>query len=457
MIVQGWLEVLGPTTAAALGAMLGISGGKIAAALLALESAGVVLRGKFSGQETETEWCERGLLARIHRLTLGRMRREIEPVSAAECMSFLCAWQHLRADMRLRGRDGVLEVIRQLQGLELPAPAWEQHVLPARVRDYDPADLENLCLAGVVAWGRLRSDVPLSDDGNKAKQTKRRRRRSGPTRSAPMAFLLRADREYFFTEEPPLLEEISTLTPAAREVARFLKRQGASFLDDISAGTGLLKVKVEEALWELVARGIATGDGIAGLRVLLTPENKRLGRRARLRVVSGGKARERLMPVGRWSLWRTGSGGENQGQDKTCEHQARQLLRRYGIVFRELLSRESCAPSWRLLLPIYRRLEARGEIRGGRFVGGFLGEQFALPEAVERLRAERRAADLREPVLIASVDPLNLVGILTPGAKLSSHSNQMIALESGCVAEIGPLGALRSRLQQRALSVEKRR
>jgi ATP-dependent Lhr-like helicase len=250
------------------------------------------------------------------------------------------------------------------------------------------------------------------------------------------------------------LEELSVLTPMAREVAQFLQRHGASFLGDIAAGTGLLKIKVEEALWELVARGIATGDGVAGLRVLLTPERKRQGKRARLRVISGGQARERVMPVGRWSLWRAGSRMEDIGQEKILEHQARQLLRRYGIVMRELLARESAAPSWRLLLQVYRRLEARGEIRGGRFVNGFVGEQFALPEAIDRLRARRRAGPSTGSVVLAASDPLNLVGIVTAGAKVSPYSNQVLAFEDGLVTEIGALGAVRSRLQQRSFAAE---
>jgi len=454
--IQGWLDVSGPTTATELSEMLGLPMRRIDAALLALEAAGAIMRGNFTGKTGEVEWCERGLLARIHRLTLGRMRKEIEPVSAAQFMSFLLAWQHATPETQLRGRDGVLEAIHQLQGLELPAPAWEQHVLPARVRDYDPADLENLCLAGVVAWGRLRSEIPVIDDEGEGTQNKPRRHLRGPTRSAPIAFLLREERELFFSGALTPLEELSVLTPVAREVAQFLQRHGASFLGDIAAGTGLLKVKAEEALWELVARGVATGDGVAGLRVLLTPEVKRQGKRARLRVISGGQARQRLMPVGRWSLWRAGARTEDIGHEKICEHQARQLLRRYGIVTRELLARESSMPSWRALLQVYRRLEARGEIRGGRFVSGFVGEQFALPEAVERLRAQRRARQSSEPVVLAASDPLNLAGIISAGAKVSPYSNQVVAIENGVVTEVGALGAVRSRLQRRGLAREGR-
>ncbi|HEX9144750.1 MAG TPA: hypothetical protein VGA09_10795, partial [Candidatus Binatia bacterium] len=194
-----------------------------------------------------------------------------------------------------------------------------------------------------------------------------------------------------------------------------------------------------------VARGIATGDGVAGLRVLLTPEKKRRKRR-RLRLIDGGQTRERLMPVGRWSLWQSEIPANAVSQEQIAEQRARQLLRRYGVVFRELLLRENCDPPWRVLQQIYRRLEARGEIRGGRFVTGFVGEQFGLPEAVDRLRAERRVQVVQEPIIVAAADPLNLVGILSAGARLSPYAHQAIAYDNGLAAEVGPLGSLRSKL-----------
>jgi ATP-dependent Lhr-like helicase len=447
-IVQGWIEVLGPTTIRQLSRRLGIGAAKIEAALLALESNGIVLRGDFTASgQAEVEWCDRVLLARIHRLTLGRMRKEIEPVSPPDFIKFLFTWQHVSEQTQLRGRDGVLAVIQQLQGLELPAPAWEQYVLPARVKDYDPSDLEDLCLAGIVTWGRLRmnDDLPEANTDSKLKQ---RRRRLVPTRTAPIAFLLRDELEFFLEGSVPAWEDAAGLSHMAREVGRYLAQRGASFLADIARGTGLLKVKTEEALWQLVAHGFATGDGIAGLRVLLTPETKRAGRRRGLRVISGGRAAERMMPVGRWSLWRERTHMIPVETEKIVEHRARQLLCRYGVVFRDLLARESCAPSWRSLLAAYRRLEARGEIRGGRFINGFVGEQFALPEAVDRLRAQRRSKDSQGPVVVSSADPLNLVGILTPGSRLSPYSNQVIAYQDGMPVDVGLLGAVLSRLQQ---------
>jgi ATP-dependent Lhr-like helicase len=237
------------------------------------------------------------------------------------------------------------------------------------------------------------------------------------------------------------------LAPAAAAVFAHLDHHGASFLADIARATGQLPSQTEEALWELVARGLVTGDGIAGLRTLLLPEVKRRQPRHRLRALRGG-AGKRLMPVGRWAILRTAA-TTPASPEEANETFARQLLRRYGIVLRELLAREARAPAWRVLLGIYRRLEARGEIRGGRFVAGFVGEQFALPEAVDTLRAVRRTADDTEPVLVAAADPLNLVGILTPGARLSPFSNQVIAYRNGVPVEVGELGAVVSRLQRK--------
>jgi ATP-dependent Lhr-like helicase len=449
-IIQGWLEVSGPITASELASRLGIGINKIDAALIALENAGVVLRGEFTatGVGSEVEWCERVLLARIHRLTLGRMRREIEPVSAAEFMQFLLTWQHVIPETRLRGREGVLEIIRQLQGLELPAPAWEKHILPARIEPYEPADLEHLCLAGMVAWGRLRIETnetePLLRASNVAKKG---RRLLAPARNAPLAFLLREELDAFLEGSRLRFDQIETLSPMAVEVARYLERRGASFLTDIARGTALLKVKVEEALWQLVAHGIATGDGVAGLRILLTPDYKRLERRRSLRIISGGKSPERAIPVGRWSLWRDSSPEDRLSSEAVSERRARQLLERYGIVFRDLLARETNMSPWRTLLGIYRRLEARGEIRGGRFINGFVGEQFALPQAIEALRMTRRSETQQGPVIVSAADPLNLVGIITPGARLSPYSNQAIAYQNGVAIDVGLLGELLSRLQ----------
>ena len=444
-VVHGWLECLGPVTATRLAAGLGLPAGAVDAALLRLETDGIVLRGQFTATRAgvthshDVEWCERRLLARIHRTTISRLRREIEPVSVADFLRFLLRWQHVHPGTQLHGRDGILQVIGQLQGLELPAPAWERDILPTRINLYNPADLEQLCLAGAVAWCRLR----LPNAGTEEEDAPAAR--SAPTRAAPLAFVLREALPTLLEPLPADVDLSGVLTPAAREVFTYLAQHGASFLADIARATGRLPVQTEEALWELVARGMVTGDGIAGLRTLLMRDVERRLPRRRLRGIRGGAAR-RLMPVGRWALLRTAhAAGPHERTDELFAHQ---LLRRYGVVLREVVAREVRAPAWRVLLGIYRRMEARGEVRGGRFVAGLVGEQFALPEAVDTLRAVRRAAAADEVVTIAAADPLNLVGILTPGGRVSPFSSQVIAYHNGVPIEIGDRGAVLSRLQQ---------
>ena len=458
-VVQGWMEIAGPVTAAGLAARLGLPVEWVERGLAALEVSGVVLQGRFSpgtAPDAPVEWCERRLLSRIHRLTLGRLRREIHPVSATDFIRFLLRWQHVQPGSQLHGRDGIHQVIRQLQGMELPAPAWEQHVLAARMADYDPADLEHLCLAGIVTWGRLRRDTGAPEDDPDAarlwdaaplalRPANGKTRRTTPTRSAPLAFVIREDLPHFLDPEALDWRGLQGLSAAARDVAAYLETHGASFLADIAGGTGHLTVRTERALWELVTRGQVTGDGIAGLRMLLTPELKRKDSRRGSRKGSAGQA----MPVGRWSLWRNEDPG---AADAATETLARQFLQRYGVVFRELLARETRCPPWRLLLQAYRRMEARGEIRGGRFVGGFVGEQYALPDAVESMRSVRRLAPDTEPVMVSCTDPLNLVGILTPGARVPVQSRQTIAYLNGAPVEIGPLGNVLSRVQPVTIS-----
>jgi len=436
-IVRGWMDCIGPTTAAALADRLGLTESAVDGALLQLEADGCVLRGQFTGS-AGVEWCERGLLSRIHRLTLGRLRKEIEAVSKVDFIRFLFVWQHVQPGTQLHGRDGVRHVIGQLQGLELPGPGWERDVLPARVAAYDPADLEQLCLAGEVAWGRLSvATIPDTDDRAPA------RRRQAPTRAAPLAFVLRADLPDLLS---PVTEDELPLSAMAQTVLDHLRGRGASFLADIARGLGRLPTEIEEALWELVSSGLVTGDGVAGLRTLLLPEHERRPRRsAHLRALPGGAAR-RLMPVGRWALLRDQEMSA-PAPEQTAERAARRLLLRWGVVFREICARERGLPSWRSLLFALRRLEARGEIRGGRFVSGFIGEQFALPEAVDALRSVRRKPATDELIVVNAADPLNLVGILTDGARVSPFSGLAIAYRNGLPVEIGELGWVRSRLQ----------
>ncbi len=455
IIVHGWLQCVGPVTAAGLAARIGLRQTHINRALAALEGSGAVLRGRFTSGGDEIEWCERRLLSRIHRLTLGRLRREIEPVSAADFMRFLFRWQHVQPGTQLHGRDGVTQIIGQLQGLELPAPAWEEHVLPARVRPYDAADLEYLCLSGTVTWGRLAPGAAADTNGDDAPDAygkRNRKRRQRPVRNTPLAFVLRDDLP-LLVDGPRSLEHAGGLSSPAQEVAQFLQQRGASFFGDIVKATHRLPSEVEDALWELVAHGLVTGDGVAGLRRLMRPAGagrqslrlRRLAARRREPVPSTWAGwtlhtHGRSLPVGRWAPW--AASPEATGRQERAEAWARQLLRRYGVVLREVLARERGAPPWREVLNVCRRWEAQGEIRGGRFVAGLVGEQFALPEAIEALRAVRRNKDETGVVIVSASDPLNLVGILLPGTRVQSTSGLAIAHRNGVPVDVAPMGAL---------------
>lgn len=444
--VQGWMQCLGPVTVAALAKRIGLRRADLERALALLEGAGAVLRGRFTPDAAETEWCERRILARIHRLTLGRLRREIEPVPAAEFMRFLFRWQHVQPGTQVHGRDGLAQIIGQLQGLELPAPAWEEQVLPARVRPYDPSELEYLCLSGVVTWGRLtpggQADADDEAGDREGTAARRKSRPSAPTRSAPIAFVLREDLSHFLRRERAAWMSAEGLSRTAAGVAQYLDDHGASFLADIAQGARRMPSEVEEALWELVTHGLVSGDGVAGLRRLLQSGR---GPYRRRRVTA------RPLPVGRWALWYSSADASRRSERRDvvrCETVARQLLRRYGVVFRDLLARERSAPAWRDLLETYRLWEAQGRIRGGRFVAGLVGEQYALPEAVDTLRAVRRAPEDADLVVISAADPLNLVGILLPGSRVSPLSGMAIAHRNGAPVEVGPMGAMLRSLQR---------
>ncbi|MER3456014.1 MAG: DEAD/DEAH box helicase [candidate division GAL15 bacterium] len=419
-LVRGWMLHTGPATVRQLAARLGLATGEVQAALAALEASGVVLRGRFTPGVQEEEWCERRLLARIHRLTVAKLRQQIEPATPADFVRFLLRWQHVHPGTQLHGRAGLLEILRQLQGFELPAPAWEEWVLPSRVSGYNPADLDHLCFAGLVAWGRI---APGRDheDG--------RMRPARLARSTPIAFVLREDLGAYL---PGALAEVR-LSALARQVDAWLREHGASFLPDLARALRRLPAEVEEALWELVAAGRVTGDGLGGMRALLSAARTR--HYGRLRLVRG----RLLPPAGRWAPW--GQALELAEPERT-ERVAEQLLRRYGVVFREVLARERAAPPWRELARVYRRWEAQGRVRGGRFVSGFVGEQFALPEAVEALRAARRTPRAGEVVVVCAADPANLAGVVVPGERVPLSPGYGVVFRDGAVSAVGPMGAL---------------
>jgi ATP-dependent Lhr-like helicase len=406
--VRGWMESLGPVTAASLAATLTFPIDEIETALLKLESEGQVMRGRFSPDLTEggTEWCNRRVLARIHRLTLGQLRREIEPVTAAQFERFLFQWQHLNPHSRLHGVDGTLQIIKQLQGYEISAAAWEPEVLARRVARYEPEFLDQLCFSGEVMWARL-SPHPAFEAAEP--------RRVRPTRTAPIAIFLRESTDWLAALDPDA--KAPTLSHSAREVLAQIEQRGASFFADLVRATGRLASEVEDGLWELVAAGLVTADGFENLRSLVDPKRRRGEGRGRF-------SRPRHA-AGRWALVRHAA--NMVWSDARALAFADQLLLRWGVLFRDLLARESLAPPWRDLLPVLRRKEAQGEIRGGRFVSGFSGEQFARPEALDLLRAIRRSsqqpdAEPEQHVDVANSDPLNLAGIILPGPRVSTLS-----------------------------------
>ena len=404
-LVRSRMEVLGPVTARALADSLALSESPlIDGALLALEGEGKLLRGRFTPGTQVQEWCDRRLLARIHRYTLNRLRAEIEPVSAADFMRFLLHWQHVAGEARLKGAGGVAAVIEQLDGFELPAGAWEHEVLAARVQDYQPDFIDRLCLSGRMAWGRI---TPAAGAAR------------APLRSSPIALM---PREHAALWRAAAEQEAAELSSDARAVQEALRSRGASFFHELAQATGLLRTQVERALGELAGAGLVTADSFGGLRALLAPSDKHR-KRSRRRGVS-----YEVDTAGRWALLGAGGAVEEGGR---VEEIARALLARYGVVFRALLAREPRLPTWRELAAVYRRLEARGEIRGGRFVSGFGGEQFALADAVGRLRALRKQEKNGESIALSAADPLNLVGIVSPDARVAAITPNRVLFRDG--------------------------
>jgi ATP-dependent Lhr-like helicase len=452
-LLRGRFTILGPTTAKSLAGSLSIDEADVETALLALESEGVVLRGHFealTAQNAENgeqrffsagsastavnrgagiQWCDRRLLARIHRYTLNRLRAEIEPVSPADFMRFLFAWQHVDAEHRLIGIDGLRSVLEQLDGFELAADGWERAVLPARVDGYDASMIDTLCLTGEVGWARL------SAPSVEATQV---------VPATPVALFLRGHAESWAalkgcatstarqdlkvaaasaTSADPS-DSSRTFSETAQRVLDHLRARGASFEHELAGASGNDGKDVRAALRDLVAAGLVASDGFGGLRSII-----------RSSTGHPGPAGRRSSIAGRWSLLR----GAEAGSDlqSAIELQARTLLKRYGVVFRRLLAREANVAPWRDLARVYRRLEARGEIRGGRFVAGMSGEQFALGDAVERLREIRRTPAHGRCLAVSAADPLNLAGIVTAGERVRAVAANRLVYRDGA-----PISAL---------------
>jgi ATP-dependent Lhr-like helicase len=430
-VLRGWTDSIGPVTPSGLAGRLSLPVEAIESALAQLEAEGTILRGRFAApceQLGETEYCHRRILARIHRMTLARLRREIEPVTSAQFMRFLCRWQHVAPAAQLHGADGLLQILRQLEGCEIPAAAWESQVLPRRVAQYDPELLDQLCLSGEVMWGRLSPHpawkIEAGSEGG---------RRVRPTRVAPLAIFLRESAAQLL---PPRPTTPPALSHAARDVLTALETRGASFFADLQRSTGRLASEVEDGLWELVAGGLVTADGFENLRALIDPK-RRSGE-------GRGRTRRPRHAAGRWALLERSSTPAVAAQ-VSVEFFATQLLNRWGVVFRDLAAQETLAPPWRDLLQVLRRMEARGEIRGGRFVAGFVGEQFARPEALDLLRHLRRGwqagadqAASREEIEIAAADPLNLTGVVLPGPRTATRGQGWVRLIDGVALDVVP-------------------
>jgi ATP-dependent Lhr-like helicase len=416
-ILRARLGCVGPIRVGELAQTFGVGDRDVAVALAALEREGGAMRGRFTPGADEEEWCDRHLLARIHRRTLQRLRREIEPVAPRDFVRFLADWQHVSPDTRLRGPDALAGVLAQLEGFEAAAGAWESQLLPARVAGYDIAWLDALCGSGRIVWTRLRA----SSGGAHA----------SPVRASPIVLLPRKQLGTWNAVGAQSAAESPALSSRAQAVVEFLSRHGASFFGEIADGTRLLKVELEDALGELVGAGRLGADSFSGLRALLLPATKRRGvrqRRLARHMLNG------IEDAGRWSLIRRGgpNPSAHPGEGEPIEHIARTLLRRWGVVFWKLLEREAAwLPPWRELRRVYQRLEARGEIRGGRFVEGMVGEQFASPEAVEVLRRVRKREHDGELIAVSGADPLNLIGSVLPGARVPALTRSRIVYRDG--------------------------
>ncbi len=436
--VRGQLDISGPVTVAELAARTALAPTRVKVGLGRLEAEGFALRGRFDpdparppGDEPgPDQWCARRLLARIHSYTQARLRREIEPVTAQDLMRFLLRWQHLAPGSQVQGRAGVLQVVDQLQGFEIAAGAWEESILPGRVEHYQQQWLEDLCLSGQLVWGRLSL---RAGDAESAE----RRGASTPSRATPITFAAREDLPWLLEAARGGVGPAQPAHGAARDLLDVLASRGALFHGELRDLTGRLPVEVEEGLWDLVARGLVTADGFQAVRSLLSARDtwqRRHRHQVRNRLGTRRPAIPREGGEGRWSLL-PGAGPEGGDPDDLAEHVAGQLLARWGIVFWDLTTRENLALPWRDIVRALRRFEARGLVRGGRFVTGFVGEQYALPEAVEELRRLRRTDRTGETVHLNAADPLNLVGIILPGSRVPAVRTNTVTYRDGLPPE----------------------
>ncbi|MCO5317962.1 MAG: DEAD/DEAH box helicase [Microthrixaceae bacterium] len=440
-VVRGHLELHSPVTASELAGLTGLEESTVRIALADLESSGFALQGNYGAADPEeVQWCSRRLLVRMHSYSRRNRRREVEPVSAAQLVRFWVRWQHVAPGSQLTGRSGVERIVAQLQGASVAVGAWEDEVLATRLRDYRPRWLDELTLGGEVTWGRL----SLPDAGAS------RKRGAGPSRATPVTLAFRDDLEWLAEalrgDAAPELPDAG----AVAEVVEAIADRGASFAGELAASTSRLPTEIEEALWEAVARGVLTSDGFAAVRAL-SRDRRRAGRSrpgpSRLRRAGGGPGRA----AGRWSLLVPASAPASAGgaavsapadapqhasdpgeqriaAEDVAEAWADQLLARWGVVFYDIAAHEGAAVRWRDIQWALRRMEDRGQVRGGRFVNGFSGEQFALPEAVDGLKQVRRSEPDGRTVRVNATDPLNVTGVILPGARVPARRTEWVEL-----------------------------
>ena len=435
--VQGWIQILGPVTANQFAANFSLDPKLVFQAFVGLETQGLLMRGRFEraavSNDFEIEWCERRILQRIHKLTIGTRRRQIESIAPSAFMRWLLGWQHLAPQTQVSGEDGLLEVIAKLEGFEAPAIEWEKSIFPFRVANYDPRWLDQLCLSGVVGWGRV-SPHPAFHEGNGQGP-----RRVIPTNAFPITFFLRDSAAWLdYALHLQQVEEtnlVRALTPNAFNIRDFLKKRGACFAEEIQRALGVSSIEVQYALWELAAAGLAAADGFDQLRAIIDSDRRQ---------AANASHRKTRSAAGRWSLFGAHSVDPKDAleqarhEDIAIESAAQLLLNRYGIVFRDLLVLESNTPRWGLLLRMLRRLEDRGQIRGGRFVSGFGGEQFALPEVLDSVRAPTNSSPMGD-VTITGADPMNLIGVLIPGERVGAIPGRSCIVTSQMLQQSGAM------------------
>ncbi|RYZ04006.1 MAG: DEAD/DEAH box helicase [Myxococcales bacterium] len=419
--VRGHLELCGPVTPTALAERTGLEGALVELSLGRLRHEGFALSGFFEASVGAEQFCARRLLDRIHRYTRDRLRREIEPVSAQDFMRFLLEWQGVTPGTRRTGPHGLSAVIEQLQGFEAAVASWEHDVLAARIAGYRPEWLDGLCFSGQVVWGRLSPRCAPDRPGHSATVS----------RATPVTLAFRADLPWLQQALKSGEKPAGELSPAAARLIACLQRRGALFASELLAELGCDGRELNDALWDAVARGLVTADGYGALRSLMRRRTELTPPAASsFKLRRGGQSD--MAREGRWAL--LPEQGTELERDALAEAVAEQLLARWGVVFADLMARECLALPFRDITWALRRLEARGVVRGGRFVNGFVGEQYALPEAVEQLRAVRKTVAHGEVVELSACDPLNLIGIVLPGPRLPAQRGRMLRLVDGALA-----------------------